>query len=130
MQFPLAPLVVLFDNFLCMSKIEYLFKKMDLKERRKERNTAKTIVYYILCSLSMVIGEVLVSAMPGIALKTSPTKCRLFSLLSALKKMTKSQYPNRLHEDSTITPFIGSVGIFWNAPQNSPPFPEIVLTKT
>ena len=106
------------------------FLKKEKKKKRKKENGWRELPIYIICSFSIVIGDVLVSAMPGMARKTSPTKCRLLSLLSALKNMTKSQYPNKLHEDSIITPFIGSVGIFLNAPQNSPPFPEIVLIKT
>ncbi len=34
----------------------------------------------------MVIGELLVSPTPLSALKTSPAKCKLLSLISALKK--------------------------------------------
>ena len=77
----------------------------------------------------MVIGVVLVSATPSIARIFSPTKCKAFSLVSALKNMAKSQYPKRLYEDSIFTPFIGSVGIFWNPLQKSPPFPEAVLSS-
>jgi hypothetical protein len=63
------------------------------KQKEGKETTMKKVVYIFVCSLRRVIGDVLVSPMPLIALKTSPTKCRLFSLLSALKKMTKSQYP-------------------------------------
>jgi len=76
------------------------------------------------------MGDVDVSATPGNARSTSPTKCKAFSLLSALINNAKSQYPKRLHEDSTQTPFMGSSGIFEKPFQNSPPFPDAVLTST
>jgi hypothetical protein len=76
------------------------------------------------------MGDVDVSATPGVARNTSPTKCTAFSLLSVLIINAKSQYPNRLHEDSIQTPFMGSSGHFEKAFQNSPPFPEIVLNST
>lgn len=76
------------------------------------------------------MGEVLVSETPGVARRTSPTKCTMLSLLSALTMSAKSQYPKRLQEDSIITPFIGSSGILEKLFQNSPPLPEIVLKST
>ena len=76
------------------------------------------------------MGDVLVSAIPGVARSTSPTKCNALSLLSAFMNNAKSQYPNRLHEDSTMTPGIGSSDIFEKLFQNSPPFPDIVFIKT
>ena len=43
------------------------------KEKNIRKNALGVDCCY-LCSLSIVIGDVLVSAMPGMARKTSPTK--------------------------------------------------------
>jgi len=45
-----------------------------LKEKEGKKQKSEMVVYCFLCSLRTVIGDVLVSAMPGMARKTSPMK--------------------------------------------------------
>ncbi len=61
------------DNMKDASTLAYpLFKPKAIKNG--EGNNGEGSSRYILCSFRTVIGEVLVSAIPGMARKTSPTK--------------------------------------------------------
>jgi len=69
-MFKVPEFLLFVKKFIRMSKQTKI--KMNLKEKNEKKS--RRVAYYILCSLRTVIGDVLVSAMPGVALKTSPTK--------------------------------------------------------